>query len=280
MITGMALGADLALPPAIQGDVVDVDTWRHGRARAGTFFALWSMATKLALALAVGVALPSLAALGFDATAVDAEGRLVLVVIYAVPAVVLKGLAITLVWGFPLTGAKHAVVRRRRQRRAAANRSAWRPVNVVTFGLGFTVPGDLSGCTTMKPTDFKNATPQLVIEEYFAGETQAWGLFEDRFGTIRRQFSVDIVGTWDGEFLTLDEKFVFEDGERDRRIWKIRKTGDKTYTGTADDVIGEATGRASGNALNWRYQMDLKVGTSTVRVRFDDWMFLQPSGYS
>ena len=136
----------------------------------------------------------------------------------------------------------------------------------------------LSGCTTMKPTDFKNATPQLVIEEYFAGETQAWGLFEDRFGTIRRQFSVDIVGTWDGDFLTLDEKFVFEDGERDRRIWKIRKTGDKSYTGTAEDVIGEATGRASGNALNWRYQMDLKVGTSTLRVRFDDWMFLQPSG--
>ena len=135
----------------------------------------------------------------------------------------------------------------------------------------------LSGCTTMKPTDFKNATPQLVIEEYFAGETQAWGLFEDRFGTIRRQFSVDIVGTWDGEFLTLDEKFVFEDGERDRRIWKIRKTGDKTYTGTADDVIGEATGRASGNALNWRYQMDLKVGTSTGKSR-DDWTFPQLGG--
>ncbi|MEC8318294.1 MAG: MFS transporter, partial [Pseudomonadota bacterium] len=122
MITGMALGADLALPPAIQGDVVDVDTWRHGQARAGTFFALWSMATKLALAVAVGVALPSLAALGFDAAAVDAEGRLVLVVIYTVPAVVMKGLAILLVWSFPLTGAKHAVVRRRLQRRAAANR--------------------------------------------------------------------------------------------------------------------------------------------------------------
>ena len=122
MITGMALGADLALPPAIQGDVVDVDTWRHGQARAGTFFALWSMATKLALAVAVGVALPSLAALGFDAAAVDAEGRLGLVGIYAVPAVVLKGLAVLLVWGFPLTGAKHAVVRRRLQRRAAANR--------------------------------------------------------------------------------------------------------------------------------------------------------------
>ena len=118
----MALGADLALPPAIQGDVVDVDTWRHGQARAGTFFALWSMATKLALAVAVGVALPTLAALGFDAAAVDAEGRLSLVVIYAVPAIVLKALAVLLVWGFPLTGAKHAAVRRQLQRRAAANR--------------------------------------------------------------------------------------------------------------------------------------------------------------
>ena len=56
------------------------------------------------------------------AAAVDAEGRLVLVVIYAVPAIVLKMLAVMLVWSFPLTGAKHAVVRRRLQRRAAANR--------------------------------------------------------------------------------------------------------------------------------------------------------------
>ena len=129
----------------------------------------------------------------------------------------------------------------------------------------------LSGCTTMKPTDFKNATPQLVIEEYFAGETQAWGLFEDRFGTIRRQFSVDIVGTWDGEFLTLDEKFVFEDGERDRRIWKIRKTSDKTYTGTADDVIGEATGRASGNghaAHTNGLNGQILVTTSAYRMSF------------
>ena len=76
MITGMALGADLALPPAIQGDVVDVDTWRHGQARHGTFslFGAWPLP---ALAVAVGGALPS-RRLGLDAATVDAEGRLVL----------------------------------------------------------------------------------------------------------------------------------------------------------------------------------------------------------
>ena len=36
------------------------------------------------------------------------------------------------------------------------------------------------------------------------------------------------------------------------------------------------SGVSAGNALNWRYDMDLKVGSSVWRVHFDDWMFLQP----
>ena len=136
----------------------------------------------------------------------------------------------------------------------------------------------LSSCTSMKPSDFENSTPKLVIEEYFAGETLAWGIFEDRFGRLRRQFTVDITGTWDGEQLVLDERFLYSDGETDRRVWTIRKTGPHTYEGTADDVVGVARGEAYGNALNWQYHMDLKVGDGTMRVHFNDWMFLQPSG--
>lgn len=136
----------------------------------------------------------------------------------------------------------------------------------------------LSSCTSMKPTDFEDSTPKLVIEEYFAGETLAWGIFEDRFGRLRRQFTVDITGTWDGEQLVLDERFVYSDGETDRRVWKITKTGPHTYEGIADDVVGAARGEAYGNALNWQYDLDLKVGDGTMRVHFNDWMFLQPSG--
>jgi len=136
----------------------------------------------------------------------------------------------------------------------------------------------LSGCGSMKPTDFKNTAPRLLIEEYFAGETRAWGIFEDRFGRLRRQFTVDITGTWDGRELILDERFEYSDGELDRRVWTIEKTGEHTYEGRADDVIGKAEGQAYGNALNWRYDMDLKVGDGTLRVHFNDWMFLQPSG--
>lgn len=129
----------------------------------------------------------------------------------------------------------------------------------------------------MKPIDFKDTEPRLTLNKYFLGETHAWGLFEDRFGTVRRQFVVDITGSLDGDELVLDERFLYSDGEEDRRVWRIRKTGKHTYEGRATDVVGIATGETYGNALNWRYDLNLKVGDGKLRVRFDDWMFLQPS---
>jgi hypothetical protein len=133
----------------------------------------------------------------------------------------------------------------------------------------------LTGCGTMEITDFKNGSPPLVLEDYFAGKTRAWGIFEDRFGNLRRQFTVNIDGKWNGKTLVLDEQFVYRDGEKDRRIWTIEKIDKNHYQGRADDVIGVALGNAKGNALNWRYDMNLKVGETRLRVHFNDWMFLQ-----
>ncbi|MFQ3623492.1 MAG: DUF3833 domain-containing protein [Acetobacteraceae bacterium] len=132
----------------------------------------------------------------------------------------------------------------------------------------------LAGCGGgMRIEDFAGRTPELRLEQYFAGTTRAWGLFEDRFGTVRRTFTVDITGTWDGTTLTLDEDFLYDDGETQKRIWRLTRTGDRTWEGRADDVIGVATGREAGNAFQFGYRLNLKVGNSTWTVRFDDWMF-------
>ena len=137
----------------------------------------------------------------------------------------------------------------------------------------------LTGCMAMTSDDFTDKSPKFVLEEYFHGKTRAWGLFEDRFGNVRRQFVVDINGNWDGTILTLDEDFLFDDGEKDFRQWRIRKLEDGTYEGRADDVIGTAKGVASGNSLHWSYVLDLKRDSgSSIKVKLDDWMFLQSGG--
>lgn len=133
----------------------------------------------------------------------------------------------------------------------------------------------LSCANDMNVKNFETETPKFVLEDYFDGKTKAWGMFHDRFGNLKRSFKVDIKGTIVNDTLTLDEKFVYNDGEKESRIWSIKILGNNRYSGTADDVIGKATGISSGNALNWKYKLNLKVKDSIVAVDFDDWMFLQ-----
>lgn len=133
----------------------------------------------------------------------------------------------------------------------------------------------VASCGGLKLQDFENAEPELKLEDYFVGRMKAWGQFQDRFDRVRRRFTVDIEGTWDGETLTLKEDFVYNDGETEQRIWTLRKTGPDEWEGTAAGVVGVAKGKVVGNALNWTYLFDLPVGDSTLRVKFDDWLWLQ-----
>ncbi|WP_420419507.1 MFS transporter [Pacificispira sp.] len=116
--TGLALAADLALPPSMQADAVDVDTAQGGPAKTGIYFALWGMATKLALALAVGIAFPVLEAAGLDTegTAGPAgpnEGALVLALLYGAVPIAFKAAAIALMWRFPLNAEEQGGLRAR-----------------------------------------------------------------------------------------------------------------------------------------------------------------------
>lgn len=126
LFTGFGLGADLVLPPAMQADVVDLDELRHREKRTGIFFAVWSIAQKLSLALAAGIAFPILEFVDFQRVVGDnlPETLLTLAILYAIVPVVFKVAAIALMWGFPLTAAKQAQIRRliaAKDRRDSAN---------------------------------------------------------------------------------------------------------------------------------------------------------------
>ncbi|OOG24547.1 MFS transporter [Thioalkalivibrio denitrificans] len=112
LLSGLSLGVDLALPSAIQADVVDLDTANGGGERAGVFFGLWGMATKLALALAVGIAFPLLQLAGFDPGAENSGSALLwLALLYAGLPVLLKLAATALIWHFPIDASAHARLR-------------------------------------------------------------------------------------------------------------------------------------------------------------------------
>lgn len=136
----------------------------------------------------------------------------------------------------------------------------------------------LSGCSGNTMDYYKNTLPEADIKTYFSGPIKAWGVVQDWRGRVVSRFDVEMVGTWEGDVGTLKEHFEFYDGKTQERVWTITKLADGTYEGTAGDILDKAKGKVEGNAVNWHYRMDLPVGDTTYRLKFDDWMWQMNDG--
>jgi len=135
IVKGFCYGGLQFLPVAMMADVVDVDAARSGGRRAGTYFAFLGFTEKIAIAFGTGVSLNIVGLLGFDPSggvAASTEiGVLSLRLVYCLGPIVFYGLALRLIWNYPLTPLRHARLRERLERRAA--RLAGEPAAVDTI---------------------------------------------------------------------------------------------------------------------------------------------------
>ena len=133
----------------------------------------------------------------------------------------------------------------------------------------------LISCDNMKPESYVNTEPEIKIEKYFLGNVRAWGIFQGRSGIVKRQFTAKIKGSFDGENFILDENFSWNDGEKQKRRWTIKKIGEHSYEGKASDVVGVAKGFSYGSAFKFEYNLLIPYKDKKIKVKFDDWIFKQ-----
>jgi hypothetical protein len=131
----------------------------------------------------------------------------------------------------------------------------------------------LTACAGPQVQDYAGQTPTLDLTKYFNGDLVAHGVFTDRSGAVKRRFTVAMKCRWQGDEGVFEEDFTYSDGKTERRVWTLHREAPNRYTGRAGDVIGTASGESAGNALRWRYTLNLKVDDSHYEVQFDDWMF-------
>ncbi len=137
-----------------------------------------------------------------------------------------------------------------------------------------TIGGGLSGCASgPQVADYALETPIFDLRTYFNGRVNGWGIFTDRAGKVVKRFVVTMNCSWVGDEGILDEDFVYSDGTKQKRIWRMKKMAGGRYEGKADDVLGLGTGQQAGNAFRWGYTLLLPVDKSTYEVQFDDWMY-------
>lgn len=131
----------------------------------------------------------------------------------------------------------------------------------------------LTGCGSTSVDDYQAREPAFAPEDFFNGALTAHGVVKNFSGTAIRHFSADIVGCWSDGVGTLDEDFVFDDGEQQTRIWTLTPKGDQAYIGTAGDVVGEGLARWQGNAMFLDYTLRIELEDGPIDVKIDDRMY-------
>ena len=107
---------------------------------------------------------------------------------------------------------------------------------------------------------------------FFDGNLRATGMFIDRFGVVKRRFTVSAKGIAVSSGITLYETFTYDDGEVEDRIWHISKRTDNRFDGQTDELASDCIGTVRGPLFSWSYHFYLKMFGRRVKVHFDDIM--------
>lgn len=119
----------------------------------------------------------------------------------------------------------------------------------------------------------------LVLEQWFSGRTIGKGVVSLPIVGVDRQFCVITQGIRSGSSLKLIEDFVYADGERERKTWRFTRSGPGRYSGTREDVIGQARVWQDGDVVRLSYDIELpSKGGLPIRLHFIDVIGLDPDG--
>jgi hypothetical protein len=243
VLSGLALGADLALPPAAGRSAGAAP---GGRAAC---FGWWNFVTKANLALAAGLALPLLALLGYSA---GRRGRRLaaLSAVYAFVPLVLKLGAAAACGAAPAHGSGTAMKKLAPAGRpvglAAVRRWRWR---------------------TTRPRS--RSSTCALLQRHARRRRHLPGPLRQG----REALQVVIDARWKGDTGTLDERFTYSGRQHPAPVWTSPGwTPTATPAGRRRGGRGER--RSPRQCATLEYVMALPVDGKVYNVDFDDWMFL------
>jgi len=132
----------------------------------------------------------------------------------------------------------------------------------------------VTGCSGLSVQDYAQNQPNLIMHEFFKGDLKAHGVVKDFRGKVIRRFNVEIIAYWTDGVGTLEEDFIFDNGDLERRVWTLEPSDNGGYNGSAGDVVGTGDVTIAGNSAFLDYVLRIPYNDGTLDVRVDDRMYL------
>jgi Protein of unknown function (DUF3833) len=111
------------------------------------------------------------------------------------------------------------------------------------------------------------------LTSFLEGQSRASGIFEDRFGKLRRRFEAAMSGVWRSDIFELTEDFLFDDGERLTRVWRLKPGDAGKFAAETEEIAAPAQGLQGEIRCELTYRMRL----GKLWFKFED-VFYPASG--
>lgn len=131
--------------------------------------------------------------------------------------------------------------------------------------------------SAQRPEDYADG-PMFDIRERFNGPIVCEGVIYGPMGRVSSRFVADFEASWSGNVGTMVEKFHYDSGQVQDRVWTLTLGNDGRIKAEAPDVVGTGTGQQNGSAvlLNYRIRLTKEAGGHALDVT--DWMYLMANG--
>jgi hypothetical protein len=137
----------------------------------------------------------------------------------------------------------------------------------------------LTSCSApISPSKLADSSPAFDPLKFWSGHHRSWGVMENRAGAPTDIVTTDCQGTPAADGSLSMAQTLTVGGKTTHRDWRLRRTGPTTYAATANDMVGEAHGTATGRVFHWSWTLALSPGNPLKDVLMDQWMYLYPNG--
>ncbi|SPF79668.1 DUF3833 family protein [Pseudoprimorskyibacter insulae] len=142
----------------------------------------------------------------------------------------------------------------------------------------FAAFGRFAGFHAQRPEDYAKTGQAIDLRRDLSGPILCEGVIYGPTGRVVSRFVGDFHARWNGNHGIMEERFAYDSGRSQTRVWQLHLNDDGTLQAAADDLVGAGQGRQSGSAacLNYRIRLEEDAGGHVLNVR--DWMYLAPNG--
>lgn len=129
-----------------------------------------------------------------------------------------------------------------------------------------------------RPEDYVEGQPQFDLRTHLNGPIICEGVIYGPLGRVTSRFVGEFEARWEGNVGVMTERFHYDSGSKQDRVWHLRLGNDGRIRATAPDVLGTGTGVQMGSAVQLQYRIQLPEESGGHVLDTTDWMYLAPNG--